>query len=128
VKTLAVLFALTATARADDWDVRVDAEISVTAGAAAKVSLTIVSENGRVISKDGPLRITLASDTLTLPRKRYERKQAADPAADAPRWDLTLTAPTAGDHALAIDARFWVCGKRVCVPVHATRTVAVHAK
>ena len=129
MKTAVVLALLlgAAPARADDWTIRVAGEATVTPGAAATVSLTIAGEGGRVVSKDGPVRVTLSSETLSLPRVRYERKQAADPAADAPRFDLKLTAPGAGEHSLAIDVRFWLCGKKVCRPVHATRTVAVHA-
>lgn len=127
MRWLVVLALLAGTAHADDGEVRVDAEVTVTAGAASNVSVTLAGLGGRVVSKDGPVRVTVSSSTLTIPRARYTRKQAADPAADAPRFDLRLTAPAAGDHQLAIDARFWVCGKKVCVPVHLTRAVTVHA-
>jgi hypothetical protein len=112
---------------ADDWEVRIDDHADVTAGAATTVSLTIAGNGGRVVSKDGPVRVALKSDTLKLPRLRYDRRQAADPAADAPRFDLKLTAPAAGEHTLAVDVRFWLCGKRACRPVHATRQVTITA-
>src|SRR5262245_33494458 len=113
---VAVLLAIAAPARADDWEVRVDEAADVTAGDNATVSLTIAGLGGRVVSKDGPVRVALASKTLKTPRVRYERRQAADPAADAPRFDLKFSAPEAGDHELALDVRFWLCGKRSCRP------------
>ena len=127
---LLVLALLTAASPAwgEDWEVRVDEAVEVDAGKAATVSLTIAGLGGRVVSKDGPVRVGLSSETLELKRTRYDRRQAADPAADAPRFDLRFSAPSAGDHSLAVDIRFWLCGARTCRPVRAKRTVAVHAR
>jgi hypothetical protein len=120
-----------APARADDappaWEVRIPDTVDVVVEVAATVSLTVTPGNGRTISRDGPLRVALASDTLTLPRRRYGRDHAVDPAADAPRLELKLTAPAAGDHALAIDVAFWLCGPKACRPVRVRRTVTVRA-
>jgi len=74
----------------------------------------------------GTVRVEISSSTLELKRTRFDRRNAADPAADAPRFDLKIVAKP-GDHELSIDARFWVCGTRTCRPVRARRTVAVHA-
>jgi hypothetical protein len=124
---LAALLLAPSVARADDgWELRIDERIDVEAGAAAAVSLTIAGTGGRTISKDGPVRVSVSSSTIELKRTRYDRRNAADPAADAPRFDLKLVAKE-GDHELAIEARFWLCGKRTCRPVRARRTVAVHA-
>jgi hypothetical protein len=131
VKSVVVaLLVLTAAspARGEDWEVRVDEAVEVDAGTAATVSLTIAGTGGRVVSKDGPVRVALASETLEVKRARYDRRQAADPAADAPRFDLKFTAPSAGDHTLAVEVRFWLCGAKTCRPVRAKRTVAVHAR
>jgi hypothetical protein len=127
IRALVIVALAAGTARADDWEVRVPAEAEVTAASAATVSLTIAGLRGKVISKDGPIRIELSSPTLELPQPRYERRHAADPAADAPRFDLALVANDAGDHELTIAIRFWVCGARACTPVRTSRTVAVKA-
>jgi len=122
-----LLAAAPARARADDgYELRVDERVEIAAGAVAAVSLTIAGTGGRTLSKDGPLRVEVSSPTLELKRTRYDRRNAADPAADVPRFDLRFTA-AAGDHALTVDAHFWLCRKRTCRPVHARRTVAVHA-
>jgi hypothetical protein len=132
-RTTALVAALVAAAapgaaRAEDavYELRV-ADAAAEVGAAIAISLTIVPAGGRTVSHDGPLRVDLtADDGVALTRRRYARRDAADPAADAPRFDLKLKALAAGDHPLAIDARFWLCGARVCRPVRAHRAIVVH--
>jgi hypothetical protein len=123
----ALLLVLASPALADDWELRIAETADVEAGAASTVSLTIAGLGGRVVSRDGPVRVSLSSPTLKTPRARYDRRHAADPAADTPRFDLRFTAPDAGDHTLSLDVRFWLCGARACRPIHATRQIAVHA-
>lgn len=127
MKALLVLLLLGSTAAAAPWDVRMPDEVSAVPGEVVAVSVTISPGAGRTISTAGPIRISLRSETLTLPRRRYGRKQAEDPGAEAPRFELRLTAPTAGDHELTVEVRAWVCRKKTCAPVHETRTVTVRA-
>jgi hypothetical protein len=124
---LAALLLSASPAFADDWELRLADRADVEVGVPATVSLTIAGLDGRVVSGDGPVRVSLSSSTLKTPRARYDRRHAADPAADTPRFDLRFTAPDAGDHTLAIDVRFWLCAKKTCRAIHATREVAVHA-
>ncbi len=114
-------------ARADGLDVRLPDEVVTAPGELATVSLTLAPGDGRTISTEGPVRISLASETLTIPRHRLGRRHAADPDADAPRFDLRVVAPTAGDHELTVAIRAWLCGARTCRPVRETRTVKVRA-
>jgi hypothetical protein len=102
-------------------------DASIELGAQAAISLTIVPAAGRTVSHDGPVRVDLApGDGLGVTRRRYVRRDAADPAADAPRFDLKVKGTAAGDHALEVDVRFWLCGAKVCRPVRAKRTIVVH--
>ena len=102
-------------------------DASVEVGGQTSISLTIAPAAGKIVSHDGPLKIELGGgDGLSLARRRYARKDAADPAADAPRFDLKLKAVAAGDHAIDVDARFWLCGPKVCRPIRARRTITVH--
>lgn len=121
MKAFAVLWLIAGTAHAD---VEVADEIEAVPGAQVAVSLTLSPGAGRTI---GPLRIELASTSLTLPRTRYRNKHAADPDAAAPRFDLEIVAPTAGDHELAIDVRYWECRRKTCRPLRFARTVVVRA-
>lgn len=124
---LVILVFWASAARADGLDVRVPDEVAAAPGELATVSLTLAPGDGRTISTDGPIRISLASETLTIPRSRLGRRHAADPDADAPRFELRMVAPTAGDHELTVAIRVWLCGPRTCRPVRETRTVKVRA-
>jgi hypothetical protein len=126
---LPLAVAACATARADqtDYEVRVASDVTIDLGANGAISVALVPANGRTISADGPVRLAItAPEGLSLPRRRYARKDAADPAADAPRFDVRVKARDPGDHAVALDVRFWLCGARVCRPIATTRTVTVH--
>ena len=123
---VAVAVALAAAAPDPGYELRLPDAVDAAAGAAGAVSLTVAPSGGRTISTDGVLRVDLAAgDGLALPRRRLLRRDAADPAADAPRFDLRFKAAAVGEHPLTVDVRFWLCGKRLCRPVHATRTVTV---
>lgn len=115
-----------APAHADEpgYELRVVDEVALELGATGSISVAIVPAAGRTVSGDGPVRVAVsAPDGVGLPRRRYARKDAADPAADAPRFDVRLRAREPGDHAVELDVRFWLCGARVCRPITATRTV-----
>ncbi len=124
----ALLVAWGARARADDaaYELRA-ADATVGVGGQASISLTIAPAAGKIVSHDGPLLLTLGSDDgVALTRKRYARKDAADPAADAPRFDLKVKGAAAGDHAIEVDVRFWLCGPKVCRPIRAHRAITLH--
>jgi hypothetical protein len=128
IATVAALAACTS-ARADEtgFEVRVAPELALEPGASGAISVAIVPTAGRTVSADGPVRLSVtAPDGVGLPRRRYARKDAADPAADAPRFDVRVKAREPGDHAVELDVRFWLCGSRVCRPVTVIRTVTVH--
>jgi hypothetical protein len=77
---------------------------------------------------DAPVSVRLAvtpSGGVKLPRKRYVMADAADPHAEAPRFDLRVEALAAGDYVLSVEARFWICAKKTCRPVRDTIDVAV---
>jgi hypothetical protein len=99
----------------------------LTAGQSGAVSMTIAAQPGYSISRSGPLRVALSADpdALELPRRRYQRKHAADRLAEAPRFDLAVRAVRPGQHRLSIDVLFWLCRGRTCRPVRAARSVAV---
>ncbi len=133
VPALAVALAVAAggcaRASADEPEVslRVASELTVGLGETAALSVTVAPTAGRTVSADGPLRIGVdADDGLGLPRRRYGRKDAADPAADAPRFDVRIKGRVAGDHPLALDVRLWLCGPKLCRPVRLERTVTIH--
>lgn len=111
-----------------DHDLRLPAQDAAVAGEHRALSLTIAPRPGHTISRDGPIAIELrtgADSGVQLPRHRYQRRDAADPHADAPRFDLHYRAQTPGRHLVTVDVRFWVCARRTCRPVRATREVTI---
>lgn len=118
-----------AVASADDpgYELRVAAPATIELGGTGAVSVTVAASAGRTISADGPLRLelTTSGDGVSLPKRRLLRKDAADPAADAPRFDVKVRARVAGTHDLAIEARFWLCRRKTCAPIVARRTVTL---
>ncbi len=128
----AVLLLAASEARADDrWRITIPDAVDAEIDAAAAVSLSIAPREGYTISRDGPLLIDLAAtpaDAVTLPRRRLQRRDAADAQADAPRFDLRFKARREGDHRLDVSLRFWVCARRTCRPVRAQRAVTIRAR
>ena len=104
----------------DGYRVRIARTIELEVEATRSASLTLLPAAGRTISRDGPIAITAtpAGEGVRLRRQRFGREHAADPAADAPRFELVLTGATPGRHRVGIDIRFWVCAQRTCHPVH----------
>lgn len=95
-------------------------------GARGAQTLTITPLRGRRISGDGPLSIAVVVDPptgLTLPRPRLRLRDAVDPKAEAPRFEIQLAGEKAGTYQLEIDIRFWICAKRTCRPVRERRRV-----
>jgi len=127
--TMAVLAALGAPAHAQrdpGWEVRVPDKLELAPGIAGTLPIAIAVDRGLVISKDGGLVIDIAPDPgVTLRKRRFGRSDAADPDADAPRFAVPIQVDAAGDYAVKLRIRFWLCGSRVCRPVDAKRTIAV---
>lgn len=124
-----VAIAACAPAHAEDpgFEVRIADEQPLELGASGAISVAIVPGPGRAISHDGPIRLAAdAGDGLGLPRRRFGRRDAADPAADAPRFDVRVKAKQPGDHTVAIELRFWLCQVKTCQPIALHRDVVVH--
>lgn len=117
-----------ALAAPDEYRVDIVSAETIERGSEAGASLTIEPAAGRQVSRDGPLQIDLVVDPgqgLRLDRHRLRLADAADPAADAPRFEIRYAGEREGSYAVAIDLRFWICGARTCRPVRERRTVRV---
>jgi len=118
-------------ARADDepeYELRMSGPIDVDVGRRGSASLTVVPAAGKSIYRHAPITVRLSVEPkagLKLLRRRFGRPDAADPRADAPRFDLLFDAEQPGSYELVATTRFWICGKRTCRPVHDTARVRV---
>ncbi len=127
VLVLALVLALAGGARADaGWELRVPDRVELVAGASGTLPISIAVDRGRAISKDAGLILDLAPEgAVTVKRRRLARTDAVDPDADEPRFAIPLHADGAGDFAVKLHLRFWLCGAKVCRPIDARRTIAV---
>ena len=127
MKAALVLLLLTAAAHADTWELKIPERVEVTAGTSGTLPIAIAVDRGKSISKDGGIVLDLAPEggSVTVKKRRLSRADAVDPDADAPRFAVPLRAEAAGDFALRVRLRFWVCGQKVCKPVDVRRNVTV---
>ena len=127
MKTLLVLLLLAAPAYAETWELKIPERVEVTAGTSGTLPIALAVDRGTSISKDGGIVLDLAPEggSVSVKKRRLSRADAVDPDADAPRFAVPLRAETAGDFALHVRLRFWVCGQKVCKPVDVKRNVTV---
>jgi len=119
-------------ADAPEHELRTGGALTLAAGARVAASLTIVPVPGRRLAADAPLSLRLTvtpADGLKLPRRRYTLADAADPRAEAPRFDLAVEALAPGAYTVSVDARFWLCAAHTCRAVrdHIELPVTVEA-
>jgi len=111
-------------------DVRVPERVDAVAGGSVALPIAIAVDRGLTVSKDAPVIVDLAPDSgVTIKKRRLGRGDAVDPDADAPRFSVAVRADAAGEHAVKIRLRLWLCGGKVCRPLDVRRqtTVAVAA-
>jgi hypothetical protein len=126
VRFLVALALLATPAYAESWDIKVPERVEMTTTAGGTLPINIVVDRGMSLSKDASIVIDLAPEPgVSVKRRRLGRTDAVDPEADAPRFSVPLRADNAGDFALRVRLRFWLCGQKVCKPVDAKRTVTV---
>jgi hypothetical protein len=123
---VALLVAGSATAAAPEYELKTGGAVEVATGARGSASLTIAPAAGRRIDGAAPLSVRLSAPKgLKLERRRLSLADAADPRAEAPRFDLAFTAEQPGAYALTVEARFWICAKKTCRPVRDKVEIAV---
>lgn len=126
MRSLLVLLILSAPAAAQDGyklDVPEHLDLEVGGGT---LPLAITIDRGQTVSKDGGLTLDIAPDAgLGVRRRRLARTDAIDPDEPSPRFAIPLRADAAGDFAVKLHLRFWLCGTKVCKPIDARRTVTV---
>jgi hypothetical protein len=126
VKVALVILALTATASADTWELKIPERVELTTGTSGTLPISLAVDRGKTISKDAGIVLDLAPEgAVAVKKRRLGRGDAVDPDADAPRFSVPLRADAAGDFTVRVRLRFWVCGQKVCKPVDARRSVVV---
>jgi hypothetical protein len=101
---------------------------SVKAGAKGTLVIAIVPAEKIHVHPQAPLRITLESPGLTLEKTTLGHKDAVDPKADGPRFEVPFVAARAGRQEARAKVDFFVCSDRWCVKQTRDLTVAVDVK
>jgi len=130
VSAILLLGARAEAQRPPGLDVRVPERVDAVTGGNVALPIAIAVDRGLTVSKDAPVIVDLAPDSgLTIKKRRLGRADAVDPDADAPRFSVAVRADAAGEHAVKIRLRLWLCGGKVCRPLDVRRqtTIAVAA-
>jgi hypothetical protein len=124
---IAMTIAIPAAAQRDPgWEVRSPDKLDLQPAVTGTLPIAIAVDRGLTISKDAGLTIDLVPDAgVVIRKRRLGRGDAADPDADGPRFAVPIRADAAGDYAVKLRIRFWLCGGKVCRPVDTSRTVTV---
>jgi hypothetical protein len=123
---VAVMLVARANAQSNGWELRIPERIELAPGSSGTLPITITVDRGRTISKDAGITLDLAPEgSVSVKKRRLGRSDAVDPEADAPRFAVPVRADAAGDFALKVHVRFWLCGSKVCKPMEARRSVTI---
>jgi hypothetical protein len=138
-RTLAALLALLAAplARAADpaaeaaQSYRIETAGTTTdlkAGGKGSLVLAIVPVGKVHVHPQAPLKITLESKGLALEKTSLGHKDAVDPKAEGPRFEVPFVASAAGRHDATAKLDFFICSDQWCVKQTRDVTVAVNVK
>ncbi len=98
--------------------------VSLPAGGSGTLVLSIVPMNGTKVHPQAPLKIALTGTAgLKLTRDTLGRKDAADPKAEGPRFEVPFTAVAAGAQEARAKVEFYLCADDWCA--RQTRDVSV---
>lgn len=112
--------------RQPSWEVTVADKVTVAPGESGSISVAIRVDRGLTVSKDASVIVDVQGDPgVTVRKKRLGRTDAVDPEADSPRFAIPVRGDTAGEHAVKVRVRFWVCGGKSCRPIDARKRATV---
>lgn len=118
----------TATAGPDRIELRIAAPSSIEAGATAQLSVTLVPGRGFGLPPAGRWGLTVTSTpaaVVVIERGKFQRRDAADPDADAPRIAFKAQGGEPGRADLRFKFHGWVCSVRLCYPVETSVTAGI---
>lgn len=91
--------------------------VALVRGKAATLSLGVALGPGLHLLDDAPLIVTLDAHAATPAHRTLRRRDAVDPRADLPRFEVELKPDHDGDPALTARLTAWVCRGARCRPV-----------
>lgn len=100
----------------------------VKAGGKGTLVLAIVPVEKVHVHPQAPLKITLEAPGLTLAKTSLGHKDAVDPRAEGPRFEIPFVAAAAGKQDAKAKLDFFVCSDQWCVKQTRDVTVSVNVK
>jgi hypothetical protein len=98
-------------------------------GGSGKLLLTIVPLNGTHVHPAAPLKIALSGTPgLKLSKQTLGHKDAIDPKAEGPRFEVPFTAAAAGAQEAHAKVDFFICSDQWCVKQSRDVTIPVDVK
>jgi hypothetical protein len=97
--------------------VRLTHPVELVRGRASVISLAIALSPGVRLLEDGPLVLSLDGRALTPLHRTLRRRDAVDPRAELPRFEIEVRAEHTGAPELNAKLAAWVCRGPRCRPV-----------
>jgi hypothetical protein len=80
------------------------------------------------IHPEAPLKVRFESSGLTIEKTTFSRKDAANPGAQAPRFESAFVAPSLGTKEATASFDFFICSDSACVKQSRTLSIPVTVK
>ena len=110
--------------RTATYDLRAIAETQYAAGQPGQFSVELKPKEGWHVNMDYPFAVEVdAPASVKIPKKRFEKADAASYTEDGVRLDVPMTPTGEGEQRIEIEVDFAVCTPDSCVPE--TKTLAV---
>lgn len=129
---LCVLASLAASpARAEGPDgadlvaLKVAHEAPIERGRATVLSLAVIPASGSRLLPDGPLVIELSGSALDPAHRTLRLRDAVDPRAETPRFELEVRPHRTGAPVLSARITAWICRGARCRPVETSAKLPV---
>jgi hypothetical protein len=106
--------------------VRLTHEAPLERGRLTPLSLGVVLGPGLSLLDDGPLMLELDGVGLSLARRVLYRRDAVDPRAALPRFEVEVRVDRAGTPTLSARLVAWVCRARRCRPVEVVTPLSLN--
>jgi hypothetical protein len=97
--------------------VRLTQDATLVPGRATAISMSVVLGAGVRLLDDAPLLLTLSGTALQPTRRVLRRRDAVDPRADQPRFEVEVRAERGASPTLAARLEAWVCRGHSCRPI-----------
>ena len=117
-RALATVLAGAPGARADEATYEIKKTVApATAGAASKVSVSVVGKNGWHVNEEAPITAAVKADAgVTLTKDKLTRADLAESTKQSARFDIPFSAAEPGKKTITAQTRFVMCQEQACKP------------